>query len=160
MVLISYILLIMKKKLIIFYFIIVGVLVGVMLIGLDKKPNNNFSYSGSSNKSGSGNKSSGGSGSKSISIPLKSSVKISDPFHVSVVDSSNNVICEREYVPNKYENLSVEVNKNTQYTVLVKNNKTNKTAKYGVFKMFVDEDGVYRTKSSFNPGAFIRTLED
>lgn len=43
MVLISYILLIMKKKLIIFYFIIVGVLVGVLLIGLDKKPNNNFS---------------------------------------------------------------------------------------------------------------------
>ena len=113
-----------------------------------KKSNNSFSYSGSS--------------SKGIVIPLKSSVKINDSFHVNVVDSFNNVVYEREYVPNKHEsfNLNVDVSKNAEYTIFVKNNKTNKTAKYGVVKLFVDENGNCETSSSFSSTAFMKTLDD
>ncbi len=97
----------------------------------------------------------------SVKIPLKSSVKLNDGFHVYVTEaSSNKVVHETEYSTQGVSSIDLKVdsNKNSDYIVTVKNNSTGKTARYGIVKVSYDEYGNMHPRASFSPDAFSKTL--
>ncbi len=96
-----------------------------------------------------------------IKIPLRSSSKIEDVFDVVVVDEKKNVVSKTESVVNKSALINVNVKdyKNSSLTVMIKNKRTGKSAKYGTIKMTTDEVGNKERKFSLNPDAFYETLD-
>lgn len=96
-----------------------------------------------------------------IKIPLKSSSKIEDVFDVVVVDEKKNVVSKTESVVNKSALINVNVKdyKNSSLSVMIKNKRTGKSAKYGTIKMVTDDVGNKERKVSLNPDAFYETLD-
>ncbi len=96
-----------------------------------------------------------------VEVPIRSSIKTSDPFHVFVVDSQNNIISEAAYATGKSSVIAFKVensNKGDRYKVMIKNDKTGKTAQYGTVKIVAGENGFDSGKINCDPSAFLRTL--
>ena len=96
-----------------------------------------------------------------VEIPIKSSVKTSDPFHVFVVDSQNNIVSETGYTTGKASTISFKAENSFKgrYKIMIKNDKTGKTAQYGTVKVIAGENGYdLERKITCDPNAFLKTL--
>ena len=96
-----------------------------------------------------------------VKVPIESSIKTSDSFHVFVVDSQNNIISETGYTTGKSSSIMFKAQNSpkAKYNIMIKNDRTGKTAKYGEVKVVVGENGHdFEKKLSYDPYAFMKTI--
>ena len=94
-------------------------------------------------------------------LTVMSVIKTSDSFHVFVVDSQNNIISETGYTTGKSSSIMFKAQNSpkAKYNIMIKNDRTGKTAKYGEVKVVVGENGHdFEKKLSYDPYAFMKTI--
>ena len=93
------------------------------------------------------------------SVVIASSTKMEDPFHVFVLNGKE-VVAECQYDTAKQHEIKfkADFSKNTRYTVMIKNDKTDKEAKYGTVEVYTDSQGQKHCKSNCSPHAFYKTI--